>query len=62
MGHKIDMKGQTLALSIDPDSTGTLTRLKFETFWGLRSVFFRTLKDDMQHLKGESSTSKPPSQ
>jgi hypothetical protein len=62
MSRKIDMRGQTLALSIDPDSFGTLTHLKFKAFWGLINVFFRTLKDDMQHLKDESSASKPPSQ
>jgi hypothetical protein len=62
MSRKIDTRGQTLALSIDPDSFKTLTRLKFKAFWGLRSVFFWTLKDDKQHPKDESSASKPPTQ
>jgi hypothetical protein len=44
--RKIDTRGQTLVLCIDPDSFKTLTSLKLKVFWGLRSVFFRTLKDD----------------
>jgi hypothetical protein len=47
MSRKIDTRGQTLTLSVDPDSFGTLTRLKLKAFWGLKSVFFRSLKDDM---------------
>jgi hypothetical protein len=50
ISRKIDTRGQKLALSIDPDPFGNLTRLKFKAFWRLRNVFFRTLKDDMQHL------------
>jgi hypothetical protein len=40
MSHKINERGQTLALSIDPDSFKTLTSLNFKAFWALGRVLF----------------------
>jgi hypothetical protein len=62
MSHKVAEREQTLALSIDPDSSKALTHSNFKAFWGLGRIIFRTLKDDKRHPEAESTTSKPPPQ
>jgi hypothetical protein len=62
MSWKIDERGQTLALSIDPNSYKTLVQLKFKAFWGLGRIFFWILKDNKKNPEGESAASKPPPQ
>jgi hypothetical protein len=61
MSRKTDERGQTLALSIDPNSYKTLVQMKFKAFWGIGRISFWTLKDKKKQREGES-TSKPPSQ
>jgi hypothetical protein len=62
ISRKFDERGQTLSLSIDPNSYKTLVQLKFKAFWGLGRISFLTLKDNKKHPEGESTASKPPSQ
>jgi hypothetical protein len=46
MSRKIEERGQTLAISIDPNSYKILTQLNFKAFWGLGRISFWTLKDN----------------
>jgi hypothetical protein len=62
MSRKINEMGQKLALSIDPESFKTLTRLNFKAFWRLGRVLFWTLKDDKKNPEAESTASTPPPQ
>jgi hypothetical protein len=43
MSRKVTEKEQTLAFSIDPDSSKALAESRFKAFWGLGRIIFRTL-------------------
>jgi hypothetical protein len=62
MSRKIDEGGQTLAVSIDPNSYKTPGQMKFKIFWGRGRISLWTLRDKRKQPEGESTTSKPPSQ
>ena len=57
MSRKVTEKGQTLALSIDPNSFKALARSNFKAFWGIGRVIFRVVKDEKRKPEDESIAS-----
>ena len=62
MSQKVTEKEQTLAFSIDPDSSKALAKSSYKAFWVLGRINFWTLKEAKIQPEGESTTSKPSSQ
>jgi hypothetical protein len=60
--HKVTVKEQTLAFSIDPVSFNALAKTNFKAFWGLGRVIFWTLKDEKKKPEAESVAGKFSSQ
>jgi hypothetical protein len=58
MSRKVMEKGQTLAFSIDLESSKALAKSHFKAFWGLGRIIFRPLKETKKAPEAESTSSK----